>query len=741
MPTLLLFVPFCLLVAAFAVFGARDLSGFFQVGPAGRRRYMLWLLAAVWLAGLVVIFYHWRPRSLNPGAWSIGQEPCWSAALLFTLLMAVMMGLAGSLRRRGSGRTFAVAWLTFREAMSQRAWLAVPLWLIGVLIVGIFIRPYRLVQDPMRLSTILLIRGQLLVAGVLMLTLGCRSIPRELDKRTIMVTASKPINMLELVLGKMLGFILLGGFLAGAMGICSYGVLWYKGQQVRREARLELQVQEQAYRENPGQVEPDKDLRDIVNRGVLYARDPVWPRDRLAFNGKFNDELDIWPCLKGGTNASIQWRFVDLPVSDTVPMLAMSFFVEPVPAEMSEGEGFDPSVPLTIKLKGVSTRDPRRKAEVEVSLSVSPIPLRLGSSTGPVGLSMGQGQLLDQTNWGQLYNIGPIVFSVQCETKGYYVYFTNESLYLSSGEAGRSKIYAPEIGRAKLVPKQFRGAYEISGVEVGQPSVAYWRFQDVDFSAFPAEENIRFEIRTYQEKSDIIKSHTVGLVRAMGVRPDGSKEFWPIAGQDDIAAVDSYSGDREQEKLLERDWPGWRQVVIQERKPTPVNLPRRLFAKKSEVYIFLACGTAESGIELAVKSGYLSRGSRGFWLNLVFCEAIVFMHLTVIAAVAVTASSFLSWPVACFLSIVIYLVGAAGGFLREQVTLWGEGAASVAHYVIQSLLIVLPDFSLYQATERIADGDLIPLGKLSLLLGFTLLWTGGSALLGYLLLRSRELAK
>ena len=734
-----------ILVAVFAVLGARDLVGFFRVGPAGRRRYLLWLLVVVWLAGLAGIFYYWPPGSLNPGMWSIRQEPCWSAALVFTIFMVLMMGLTGSLRVRGSGRTYAIAWMSFREAMSQRAWLAIPLWLVGVLVVGIFVSPYRLVQDRMMLSTLLLVRGQLLMAGVLMLTLACRSIPRELDKRTIMVTASKPISMLELVVGKLLGLILLGALLAGAMGLCSYAVLWYEGQQVRRQARIQLHAQEQAYQEGTREVEPDSDLREIARRGVLYARDPVWPRDTVAFNGKFDEEIDQRACLKGGSNAGIQWRFENLEVSERLPVLYMNFGIERDPREITKKNDFDPAAPLIIKLKGISIRDPRLKVEMEVPLPVSADMARVGLSR-PIGGSTGVAIILDPNQWGVLYNIGPVGFDVRCEVEGHYLYFANESLRLGSvgqGGFGRPEALtvASESGRAVLVAKRFRNAYEISGVEIGQPAVAYWHFKDVDLSDFPPGGNVSFDIQTYQEKSDVIKSYTVGLVRALSIRPDGKKDGWPIPGQDEEVGPDESAQQQNQQKLLDRDWPGWKQVVVRERKPTSVDLPRRLFAEGNDVYVFLACGTGTSGIELTAKSGYLSRGSSSFALNLLRCEAIVFMQLATIAAVAVMASSFLSWPVACFLSIVIYLIGAAGSFIREQITLWGTGAAVAAHYVIKGLLVVLPNFSIYQATEKIAEGDLIPVGKLSELFGLTCLWVVGSALLAYLLLRSRELAK
>ena len=262
--------------------------------------------------------------------------------------------LIGSLRG-GRGRTCAIAWTTFREAMSQRAWLAVPIWLVGVLVVGVFVSPYRLVQDRMMLSTELLVRGQLLVVGLLILTLACRSIPQELAKQTISVTASKPINRLELVTGKLLGFVVLAGLLIGTMGLLSYGILWYHGQQVRSQARRELQIQEEDHQAGRRDIGPDADLKEIAQNGVLYAKDPVYPTEPVNFNGKFDPFFFMVSCLKGGSEAEVQWKFDEIPVSDRVPLLTFNFLIERMSDEILDKENFDPKKPLTIKVTAVSS--------------------------------------------------------------------------------------------------------------------------------------------------------------------------------------------------------------------------------------------------------------------------------------------------------------------------------------------------------------------------------------------------
>ena len=728
MTNLVWIIPIVILAAIFAVVGLRDIVGFLRVGPGVHKRYRAGLVLIVWLAGILGILY-WH-------GWYLRAEInafFWAEVLGFSLVLMVLISWRSSLRDRGPGRMWAMAWTTFREAMSQRAWLAVPLWLVGVLVVGIFVSPYRLVQDRMMLSTQLLIGGQLLVVGVLILALACRSIPQELERKTILVTASKPISLLELVWGKLLGFLLLGGMLVAVMGVLSYAVLWYNGQQVRRQARLELITQQEQYERLERELPPDSDLQEIVDAGVLYARDAVYPEGPPSFNGKFDEQLDRWFCLKGGSSANIQWRFNGIEVTAMrVPRLALGFGVERVPGEMRTKRDSEEARGLRIKIAGIGTRNPRQSGVNEYWELPVPPDDRLFFDTG-------NRFVLGPEKWGALYNVGSVVITLSLLEPGHYLYFGQGSAKLVDlspegfelSGAGTEQWPTAE-GRGVVVARKFRNAYEIAGVEEGEPEVAYWKFKNVDLSKFGPGEDVRFEIQSYREKSDAVKSYTVGLVRAMTIKPDGTKEFWPTGKELETLA---------EEKLLERPWVGWKQIVIQEKRPSGVNLPRRLFSKDADVYVFLACGSEKEWLALGAKSGYLARGRGSFIANVARCEAIVFLQVSAIAAVGVMASSFLSWPVACFLSMIIYLLGAARPYMQEMAGFWGETAEDLSTYAMGGLGMILPNFAIYRASEFISEGEIISGEKLAFLFDITSLSVLCLAVLAYLFLRGRELAK
>ena len=136
MVNLIWIIPFIVLAVIFAVAGARDIVGFLRIGPGRSKRYRAWLMMVLWLGGLGLIVYCWGPVSVGSLA-----DPFWTKVLVFSLALLVLASLLSPLKRRGPGRVWAMARTTLREAMSQRAWLAVPLWLVGVLVVGMFISP------------------------------------------------------------------------------------------------------------------------------------------------------------------------------------------------------------------------------------------------------------------------------------------------------------------------------------------------------------------------------------------------------------------------------------------------------------------------------------------------------------------------------------------------------------------------------------------------------------------------
>lgn len=162
----------------------------------------------------------------------------------------------------------------------------------------------------------------------------------------------------------------------------------------------------------------------------------------------------------------------------------------------------------------------------------------------------------------------------------------------------------------------------------------------------------------------------------------------------------------------------------------------------------------------------------GFEANLFRSLAILWVRLCFLAALGLAASTFLGFPIACVLCLMVYVAAAGSGYLhesmeyyaafpRDTLTLWekivwipqqfvslmGEGKVYDAVKILVRLLgtaflKLVPSFSDYNPTPLLAEGLLVPwrqLGRAVLEVG--VLWTGTAAVIGWLIFRRRELAQ
>jgi len=154
----------------------------------------------------------------------------------------------------------------------------------------------------------------------------------------------------------------------------------------------------------------------------------------------------------------------------------------------------------------------------------------------------------------------------------------------------------------------------------------------------------------------------------------------------------------------------------------------------------------EDGLEILYKVG-------GFEMNLAKNLLLVLFRLAFLSAAGLFFSTFVSFPVACFCVLTIFVlcigmpwwqtvVGTDLQIPTPQIDPYGS-FGPLARLVLKPLLtVVLPNFIEYDGTSRLIDGALIPA---------SLLWRGGAhtliygvvllALPGWLIFRSREIAQ
>lgn len=144
--------------------------------------------------------------------------------------------------------------------------------------------------------------------------------------------------------------------------------------------------------------------------------------------------------------------------------------------------------------------------------------------------------------------------------------------------------------------------------------------------------------------------------------------------------------------------------------------------------------------------------------NFLRAVLVSWVKLAFLAAMGVCASTFLSFSVACLLSFTVFIAGMLGPFLAESLEWfyppesrdmdWSNVGLVIywlVHWVTRiialCLTFLLSAFGEYRPTNDLVEGKVIPWSAvLTGLVRIGLLWTGIAMVIGWLVLRKRQLA-
>ena len=150
----------------------------------------------------------------------------------------------------------------------------------------------------------------------------------------------------------------------------------------------------------------------------------------------------------------------------------------------------------------------------------------------------------------------------------------------------------------------------------------------------------------------------------------------------------------------------------------------------------------EGGIELLYTvdsfGPNFARGALIMWVRLMF-----------LAALGLTAATFLGFPVALLLSLMIYAGATLSGFFMESIDRYASlerhdlGLFKMAvGYIVRGFIYPLQQYSEYRAVPRLNDGVYIPWAMVAgAAVWIGVIWTGLTLAIGWLVFRRRELAK
>jgi len=143
----------------------------------------------------------------------------------------------------------------------------------------------------------------------------------------------------------------------------------------------------------------------------------------------------------------------------------------------------------------------------------------------------------------------------------------------------------------------------------------------------------------------------------------------------------------------------------------------------------------DEGLEVLYEAGT-------FTTNYIRAVLLIFLRLVVLAVLGVLASTFLSFPVALLVCLVIFFTANFSGFVLESFDYLSENLTSVYRYTLKPLIRLLPQFDKFNPTRYLVGARLVSWSVVAKAAGLMILVKALLAMLLALVIFSRrEIAK
>lgn len=148
------------------------------------------------------------------------------------------------------------------------------------------------------------------------------------------------------------------------------------------------------------------------------------------------------------------------------------------------------------------------------------------------------------------------------------------------------------------------------------------------------------------------------------------------------------------------------------------------------------------GLEILYSAG-------GYQVNFLRVFVVMLVKLGFVASVAIAASTFLSFPVACLVTLVVLFAAESAGFLRQSLSdyylsVTQEGKIDYFRVLIRAIALPIAWlFELYsdlQPSSKLVDGKLVSWLSVLRAVGVLGLWSAAAGFIGWVVFRQRELA-
>ena len=140
------------------------------------------------------------------------------------LTYRVVTNGASELFHTSPRRVWAIARLAVKESIRRRVLVAMAIYVVVLVFSGWFLQTgYR---EPGKLFFSVVLMATTYLVLLIALLISTFSLPNDFKSKTIYTVVTKPVRASDIVLGRILGFTLVGTVLLGAMGVLSAGFVW-----------------------------------------------------------------------------------------------------------------------------------------------------------------------------------------------------------------------------------------------------------------------------------------------------------------------------------------------------------------------------------------------------------------------------------------------------------------------------------------------------------------------------------
>jgi ABC-type transport system involved in multi-copper enzyme maturation permease subunit len=689
----------------------------------------------------------------------------WWVAGAIVLLGLVIYGF-WDLKRFSLTRAWAISKVAFSESIRRRVLWITPLAILGVLVVSQLQRPSD-EQDAIRQT----IKFSLFATGLLVtittVILACTNLPKEIDTRVIYTVVTKPTTRLEIVVGKVIGFAKVSAAILLIMGLFTFAYLHLRAWSMRRDITDRLAA---------GTIDPvSRPTYEFwAQQGLLSARTLEVPRDLqvLAHLPK-PDDTRRWFYGSGEGDLIVPFHITEedltpagipgAPLGATgAVIIAHIGFTRSEYKDTSIAQQPELPVGIAAPTSGPDSGGGLREAQIAVQV----LDMNLNTLIDPRQINKGQSVTLTDPS-----GLTPVMIPLAPEVLPNLLRSPSNIVYVSISGVTNGAEYSIETRRDADPLKN----PVIIGIPKGLPGGGD-RFiapvPDPDTNGtLPCVPNLRARSGLYgqQLRGGKPEKSPVALFKFRGAPPratEGSVGFEMRVGIESSGA--EIEDDTEPTKL---------EVTIQNANPGATPQTTFIYPENNRTSYFDIPASALAGGDFDVYVRNHSEGhyvglqrialsmvssQESFDVNLFKSLSILWLLSILVVIISIFCSTFLSWPIAIVLTVVLllghWLVVQLGDTLAPGIgnqvatDIFGASNASASQAKVVSASVealskllnqiakVLPDIGQFSAVEDIEKGATISLQRLAeptkVLLAFGL----PMIVLSYIFLRNKEVA-